>query len=135
MNNKQKHLEFIQTVVSRMANNSFLLKGWSITLIAALFVLGAKDANKFFITLAYFPTILFWFLDGYFLQQERLYRALYDSVRKKEENDIDFSMNAHGFISSDPKNTWISSTFLSKTVGASYFALVVIMALTIFLIF
>ena len=43
--NKHKHLEFVQAAVNRMAGNLFLLKGWSITLIAALFALAAKDAN------------------------------------------------------------------------------------------
>ena len=37
---KLKHLEMIQAVITRMAKNSFLLKGWSITLTAAIFALG-----------------------------------------------------------------------------------------------
>ena len=37
MDAKLKHLEMIQGVINRMANCSFLLKGWSVTLIAALF--------------------------------------------------------------------------------------------------
>jgi hypothetical protein len=35
MGDKIKHLEMIQAVISRLANNSFLLKGWSITLVSA----------------------------------------------------------------------------------------------------
>lgn len=58
MENKQKHLEFIQTTISRMANNSFLLKGWAITLVAALFALSAKDTDKSYIIVAYFPLVL-----------------------------------------------------------------------------
>jgi len=37
-----------------MANNSFLLKGWSVTLVAALFALAAKDSDKKYIVVAYF---------------------------------------------------------------------------------
>ena len=59
MENKLKHLEFIQGAILRMSNNSFALKGWTITIIAAMFALAAKDANKLFIILAYFPTIMF----------------------------------------------------------------------------
>jgi len=40
-----KHLEFVQPLVPRMAGYSFLLKGWTVTLSAALFALAAKDAN------------------------------------------------------------------------------------------
>ena len=43
VSNKLKHLEFIQAAINRMAGNLFMLKGWSVTLIAALFALAAKD--------------------------------------------------------------------------------------------
>ena len=93
MEKKLKHLELIQAIITRMANNSFLLKGWSVVLVSALFALSAKDQNLYFIYLAYFPAIAFWILDGYFLWQEKLFRKLYDAVRIKNEENIDFSMN------------------------------------------
>ena len=82
MESKRKHLELIQGVINRMAGNSFPLKGWSVTLTSALFALAAKDANPFFVDLAYFPSATFWALDVYFLRQERLYRELYREVLK-----------------------------------------------------
>ncbi len=97
MENKIRHLEIIQGVINRMANNSFLLKGWSVVLVAALFALAAKDSSAGFIYLAYFPAIAFWSLDGYFLRQERLYRKLYDKVRTQKEEEIVFSMNTFEF--------------------------------------
>lgn len=57
--NKHKHLEFIQTSINRMSGNLFLLKGWSVTLVAALFALAAKDTNKAYILIAYFPLLIF----------------------------------------------------------------------------
>ena len=93
MDNKQSHLGMIQAVVNRLSSNSFLLKGWSVVLVSAMFVFAAKDSKMIFIYLAYFPAISFWGLDGYFLHQERLFRALYDHVRVLDEKDIDFSMN------------------------------------------
>ena len=97
MESKLKHLELIQGVINRMAGNSFLLKGWSVTLISALFALAAKDANLFFVYLSYFPSATFWALDGFFLRQERLYRELYKEVAGRPPNGIDFSMNAEKF--------------------------------------
>lgn len=91
MESKLKHLEIIQSVVSRMAGNSFMLKGWSVTLVSALFALAAKDSNTLFLFVSYIPCVCFWVLDAYFLRQERLYRALYNQVAKKQEIDIDFS--------------------------------------------
>lgn len=86
-----KHLEFIQNIISRMANNSFLIKGWSVTLVAALFALAAKDANESYIMLAYFPAIIFALLDAYYLYQEKLFRDLYNKVRVRENTDYDMS--------------------------------------------
>jgi len=113
MENKIKHLEMIQGIINRMASNSFLLKGWSVVLVSALFVLSAKETNIFFICLAFLPALAFWELDGYFLWQERLYRKLYDKVRKMNETEIDFSMNT-STVSKEVK-PWICVTF-SKTL-------------------
>ena len=43
MENKRKHLEFIQAIISRMASNLFFLRGWTITLIGALLALFSKN--------------------------------------------------------------------------------------------
>jgi len=91
--NKRAHLEMIQAVVNRMSVNSFLLKGWSVVLISALFALAAGDSQALFVYIAYFPAIAFWMLDAYFLRQERLFRKLYDRVRHLPETDVDFSMD------------------------------------------
>jgi hypothetical protein len=123
--NKHKHLEFVQAAVNRMAGNLFLLKGWSITLIAALFALAAKDSNKTYVLVAYFPLFIFWCLDSYFLSQERRFRALYDHVRQKNEADIDFSMDTRPF-SNDPRNSW-ADALLSRTLIVYYGGLAAVM--------
>lgn len=76
---KMKHLEMVQAVVTRMANNSFMIKGWCITLVSALlaFAIG-KEGNPWLIVVSFLPVLMFWYLDGYFLQQERLFRRVYD---------------------------------------------------------
>lgn len=104
MDKKLKHLEMIQAVISRMARNSFLLKGWSVTLVAAIFAFAAKDSNALFLFVAYLPGICFWVLDGYFLRQERLFRKLYDSVRVKIDSEVDFSMDTSLF--SETVESW-----------------------------
>ena len=91
------HLQMIQAVVTRMAGNSFLVKGWTVTLVAALFALAAADDNRFFVYVAYLPAVMFWALDAYFLRQERLFRQLYDQVREAGDGKVDFSMNTRPF--------------------------------------
>ena len=93
MENKRKHLEMIQNVINRLSRNSFLLKGWCVVLVSALFALAGGINNIYFVYIAYFPLLAFWALDAYFLHQDRLFRALYDYVRGLQEESIDFSMN------------------------------------------
>jgi len=99
-----------------MASNLFYLKGWAITLIAALFALAAKETERAYFLLAYLPALMFWGLDAYFLSQERRFRALYDRVRKLSEDDIDFSMDTTPFKKS---NKW-RDAFFSKTLIVYY---------------
>ena len=99
MEGKLKHLDLIQGVINRMASNSFSLKNWTIVLVSALFALAARYSDANYVIIAFLPASGFWLLDGYFLRQERLYRKLYDRVRKLQETDIDFSMNTKDFVS------------------------------------
>lgn len=94
MDKKIKHLELVQGVINRMSGNSFMLKGWAVTLVAGIFAIASKDADKMYFLVAYIPVIVFWFLDAYYLKQEHLYIALYNEVRLKKESDIDFSLEA-----------------------------------------
>lgn len=108
MENKLKHLELVQGVINRMANNSFLLKGWAVTLVAGIFALAGKDTDKLYFLAAYIPIIVFWGLDAYYLYQERLYRSLYDKVRYTDEDKIDFSLKATSQEFISDKNCYCS---------------------------
>ncbi len=130
--NKHKHLEFIQAAINRMAGNLFLLKGWTVTLIAALFALAAKDANKYYVLIAYFPLFIFWALDGYFLSQERRFRALYNHVRMLDESAIDFSMDTQPF-SADNQNTWMGA-MTSQTLALYYGGLATVMLILMLIV-
>lgn len=113
MENKLKYLEFIQNIINRMSSNSFALKGWSVTLIAGIFALAAKDVNRVYFLIAYVPIVTFWGLDSYYLKEERIFRYLYDQARLKDVNDVDFSMNIRNVINSGDKEkvSWINCIF------------------------
>lgn len=131
MENKFKHLEFIENVITRMNTNSFIIKGWAITLISALFALAAKDTNRTYVLVVYIPLPMFWILDGFFLSKERQYRGLYDKIMVLKDDEINFSMNTKEF--NKDKNTWISSVF-SKTLIPFYGILLVITLILMFVI-
>ena len=72
-----EELKLIQDIIKRMAFNSFMIKGWAVTLVVVTLLL---KGDKFQVLIAFIPLGVFWFLDAYFLQQERLYRELYKWV-------------------------------------------------------
>jgi hypothetical protein len=77
----RKHLEFIQNIITRMNTNSFQIKGMTVTIVSALLAVYAATNNVSFIFIAVVPTIIFWCLDSYYLQQERKFRGVYNNVR------------------------------------------------------
>jgi hypothetical protein len=89
---KLKHLEFIQAVISRMATNGFLFKGWAITIAAALSAFGAVETKATLLTIALISTTMFWALDGYYLWLERGFIDLHKQVAAKSDAHVDFCM-------------------------------------------
>lgn len=87
MDSKIKHLEFIQSTIARMNQNSFLIKGWMITIVSALLALYADSKKIAYIRIAIIPVIVFWFLDAYYLQQERRFRGIYNDVAGLSSED------------------------------------------------
>lgn len=131
MNSEEKiaYLGMIQAVISRMANNSFLLKGWTITLVAAIFALAAKDARLAFLVIGFLPSASFWGLDAYFLRQERLFRKIYEAAARNHTALVDFSMDTR------PCNDKVPSfceTFWSKTLVWFYLPILILLVLLCF---
>lgn len=124
MENRIKHLELIQGVINRMSSNSFMLKGWAVTLVAGIFALSANGADKRFFVITYIPVLVFWFLDAYYLFQERLYRLLYNEVRQKADKDIDFDLRTEKYKTNTPLS-YIKCLF-SLTEFLYYFPLAII---------
>lgn len=128
MENKHFHMEMIQGIINRMANNSFMLKGWAVTLVAGIFVLASKDTDKMYFLIAYIPIILFWILDSYYLNLERLYRKLYDKVCSLDNEKTNYSMSVSEFKGS---HRYYFSCLVSPTEIGFYLPLA---ALTAFII-
>jgi hypothetical protein len=78
-----KETEIVQDIINRMGTNSFLIKGWSITLIVATLLFGG--GTSYYQYIALLPLLLFWSLDAYFLRTEKLYRRLYDWLIENRE--------------------------------------------------
>ena len=89
--NNVKHLEFIQSNIARMNQCSFQMKGWMVTIVSALLALYASsvdsitgEGTNMYIFVAIAPTVIFWVLDSYYLQQERKFRGVYNDLTDLE---------------------------------------------------
>jgi len=96
-----KEIDLIQACITRMAHNSFLLKGWAISIIAVILALADKTNNPIIISsILLIPLLCFWYLDSFFLRTEKLYRKMYEWViEKRKLKDISFlyDLNPHRF--------------------------------------
>ena len=94
-----RHLEMIQAVIDRLANNSFLVKGWALTLASATYAFSVQTSEGSIAVVGMFGVVAFWTLDAYYLRSERLFRALYDSVRFNRSHTHPYSMDVSEFSS------------------------------------
>jgi hypothetical protein len=115
IDSKVERLKFVQAVIARKGTNSFLLKGWTVTLVAALFAFGAKEADRAFVIIAWVPVLVFAGLDAYFLWRERLYRRLHDKVAARADDvPADFSMDTAEFKATE---TWRGALASNTVLG------------------
>jgi len=82
-----QYFTIIQNVINRMAQNSFLIKAWTITLIAAIIVLTFSIVNCLIFGVLLTIAIIFWVLDSYYLKFERIYRRLYKTKVEEYNNN------------------------------------------------
>lgn len=76
-----EELKMLQDIIKRMADNSFKLKGWTVTLVIVTMTFKAKLDNMMY--LCFLPIVVFGFLDAYYLMMERGFRKIFN---RKVEN-------------------------------------------------
>lgn len=102
-----KEVELIQDAIAKASKNSFVVKGWAISIVAVLLALLPEAVNKFFIAaVAIVSTISFWYLDAFYLRVDRLFRKKYDWViaNRMDSGKFIFDMNPYNMdmLKSDP---------------------------------
>ena len=90
-NKKIAHLQMLQNIIYRFSSNSFTLKGLCFTLIIGM--LSFYKGSLLWLVILII-NLTFWFLDSYYLKQERYYRAIYNKVCLFNEENIDFFMGS-----------------------------------------
>jgi len=119
LSEKKEHLKMIEDIIARMANNSFLLKSWAVSLISAILLFADYKQNLVFVWMAICPIFVFWFLDALYLQLERKYKKLYKLVRQ----DYIDKTNKITLFDMDTKNIEVEKLFcimFSKSIVPIY---------------
>ncbi|MGB7900934.1 MAG: hypothetical protein WCG09_00570 [Halobacteriota archaeon] len=76
-------LSTIQNIAKRMATNSLIIKGWTVVVVGIILLLSSTEYQAL---IAVFALLVFWYLDAYFLQQKKMYRALYKEIVENKLN-------------------------------------------------
>jgi hypothetical protein len=128
---KRQHLEFIQNITTRMNDNSFQIKGLSITIVSALLAIYASTPKIVFIFIGIPPTLLFWFLDSYYLLQERKIRGVYNDVTGlKQINHVRlYEIPIEKYTKEIDKQFSFWNVFLSKTIMWLYLSMIVFLVI------
>ena len=126
---KRQYLQFIQDVITRHNTNSFQIKEFTITIIAAVYgiFIARENLHHNFLLIPFFTTLLLGFLDTIYLMQEKQYRELFKNAvtDKVELYDMDASKYKVCFF----------EVLFSKTIGLFYGALIVTILIVKFCFF
>ena len=119
------HLSIMQDIIRRMAGNSASCKNWCIVLVAAILVLVARTEQPEYALLALLPTLLFLFLDAYYLALEQAFRHSYDAfVHKLHQGELVLS-DLYAVHPGRRVNRQLLTSLRSTAIWPFYSALVV----------
>jgi len=117
---RAKHLEFLQSAVARLSTNSFLIKGWTMTLTGAFGAVATQIPKRSVAATALVLTVGFWLLDSYYLRQERMFRSLYERAAADQSDIPLFTLDADRY--GEPVGSL--AVFLSSTMLLFYGSLI-----------
>jgi len=76
----EKHLDHIQAVITRHNSNSFMIKGWAITICTVVLTVAGTWKEPVIALVALVPVFVFWVLDSFYLANERCFVSLYSAA-------------------------------------------------------
>lgn len=125
---QHKHMDYVQAVITRLANNSFLMKGWALTLSSALLGFAITEKHAGLALVAIVPATAFWVLDTYYLRQERAFRNMYADIAAKRLRD--FKIDPKPYADNQPWSVGLSISLRIFYLAIIVLALVVAIILT-----
>lgn len=110
---RRKHLDFIQAVVTRMSAASSNAKAWLLPVVTAAYGYALTQKADSVALLGLGASLLFAYLDANYLRQEKRFRSLYKAVASGRYNIATFSLQPDDLPSEVPtkeKGDWPAGT-------------------------
>lgn len=102
----QAHINMLQGIITRMAQNSTNCKSWAIPIVSAILML-ALEKGVIPTATAYIPLVMFYLLDCYYLGLERKFRDEQRDFIKNLNEGKDVTKNLF-FAQSVEKKCWFA---------------------------
>lgn len=119
-----KEIDLIQACITRMSQNSFLIKGWFVSIYAVILALLPEKVNMLLLCMVLIAVnLIFWYLDGFFLRNERIYRKIYDwvlRVRPENNRELLYHLTPSEFKGKIDETESIYKIMWSKTLCLFY---------------
>lgn len=132
--NRITYLQMIQSSIDRMSTTSAVFKGFCATIITGISAISFTEINRWILLLAVLPVLCFLIIDVYYLQLERRYRALYNSVRcGNHKIDFDLAPPKTKDLRSDDVAIW--SCIKSPSIYLFYTPAIIIATIVIIMKF
>jgi len=123
----QAHLGILQAVIQRMAANSASSKAWCITLVSAILVIVADKGKPQYVWIALIPTLLFLFLDAYYLALEKGFRNSYNGFIDKLHYGKLTSSDLFAVVPSGGQLKLLAASLFSFSVWPFYLTLLIML--------
>lgn len=139
---RRKHLDFIQAVVTRMSAASSNAKAWFLPVVTASYGYAMTQRADSIALLGVCATLLFAYLDSHYLRQEKRFRCLYNAVASGKYEIETFSLHPNALpaeVAASDRGDWPApipqaigrifpgpQVWLSWSIGMFYFPVAIL---------
>ena len=107
-----------------MAKNSFMIKGWFVSIYAVILALLPEKVDVMLLCVVLIVVnILFWYLDGVYLRDEKIYRRIYQWVveaRKQNDRELMYQLELNLYKNKIGTMDSVGKIMLSKSLFIFY---------------
>ena len=119
-----KEIDLLQSCIDRMAKNSFMIKGWFVSIYAVILALLPEKVDVMLLCVVLIVVnILFWYLDGVYLRDEKIYRRIYQWVveaRKQNDRELMYQLELNLYKNKIGTMDSVRKIMLSKSLFIFY---------------